>query len=125
MRREQGWVIPAHPILLESLAHLAWCDGKLRDEETQFLWGVFQDLGIDEVVQKQLLSEFRPLPKDVDLLAACPDVGTRKEFLRLAADLVWSDGELCDEEWLVLRHFCRAFSLKKHTWEQLRSWLTP
>jgi tellurite resistance protein len=116
-------MIHNQPVLLESLVHLAWCDGQLRDEELQFLRDLFQELGVEHFLQERWLTEGPPLPKEGDLIVACPDPGTRREFLKLAARLAWVDGELSDPEWLVLKHFCQTLGVRKHTWIELQTWL--
>jgi len=116
-------MIPAQPVLLNSLAYLAWSDGLLRDEEIQFLRDLFLELGVDSGVQDALLAEAPARPKESDLVVACPDPGSRREFLRLATRLVWIDGELSDPEWLVLKSYCQTLGIIKHTWVELRNWL--
>ena len=116
-------MIPAQPVLLNSLAYLAWSDGQLRDEEIQFLTDLFLELGVDPDLRDALLAEAPARPKESDLVVACPDPGSRREFLRLATRLVWIDGELSDPEWLVLKSYCQTLGIIKHTWVELRNWL--
>ena len=118
-------MIPTNPVLIHSLVHLAWCDGLLTAEEITFLRDLFRELGIDQGSLETLLSQDCPLPKEQELLIACPDSGARRTFLALAVRLAWSDGELSDPEWEVIKGFCRTFGLKMHTWKDLNQWLGP
>jgi tellurite resistance protein len=117
-------MIPANPVILQCLCCLAWCDGLLMDEETAFLRDVFHQLHLDVDEQEALLNYQGPLPKEQELLVACPDSGTRRSFLRLAVDLAWSDGELSDPEWDVIKGFCQTFAMRIRTWQELNSWLS-
>lgn len=117
-------MIPANPLLLQTLCCLAWSDGQVVEQETAFLRGVFHQLHLDVDEQEALLAFQGPPPKEQDLLVACPDSGTRRSFLRLAVDLAWSDGELSDPEWDLIKSFCRTFSLRIRTWQELNAWLS-
>lgn len=96
----------------------------LMDEEADFLRNVFHRLHLDVDEQEALLSYQGPLPREQELLVACPDPGTRRSFLRLAVDLAWSDCELSDPEWDMLRGFCQTFAMRIRTWQELNSWLS-
>lgn len=96
----------------------------LMDEEAAFLRDVFHRLHLDVDEQEALLNYRGPLPKEQELLVACPDPGTRRSFLRLAVDLAWSDGELSDPEWDMIKVFCQTFAMRIRTWQELNSWLS-
>lgn len=116
-------MITANPALLKTLCCLAWSDGKVVDQEEAFLRNVFHQLHLDVEEQEALLAYAGPLPKEQDLILACPDPGTRRSFLRLAVDLAWSDGELSDPEWDLLKSLCVTFAMRIHTWQDLNRWL--
>ncbi len=117
-------MITANPVLLKFLCSLASCDGKLVDQEESFLRNIFHQLHLDVDEQESLLAFQGPLPKEQELLVACPDPGTRREFLRLAVDLAWSDGELSDPEWDLIKGFCSTFTMRIRTWQELNNWLS-
>ena len=116
-------MITANPVLLQTLCCLAWCDGMLMDDESDFLREVFHKLHLDVDEQETLLNYQGPLPKEQDLLMACPDPGTRRSFLRMAVDLAWCDGELSDPEWDIIKSICQTFAMRIRTWQELNSWL--
>lgn len=118
--------IPANPVLLECLAHLAWCDGFLMDEEAELLENLFEQMELPQPDRQRLLSGPHPLPSSRAIGVACPDPGTRKEFLKVAYRLASIDEELSEEEWAPLGEICKALSLKIHNWEDLKHYLdTP
>lgn len=117
-------MITANPVLLKTLCCLAWSDGQVVEQEKLFLRTIFHQLHLDVDEQETLLAYEGPLPKEQDLLVACPDPGTRRAFLRLAVDLAWADGELSDPEWDLLKGFCRTFSMRIRTWQELNAWLS-
>lgn len=112
-----------NPVLLRSLTHLAWVDGKLAEEEVTFLRALYRELGVELYLQEELLSQECPQPKEQELLIACPDPGTRRTFLQTAVDLAWSDGELSDTEWGLIKSWCWLFSMKIRSWQDLQRWL--
>ena len=115
-------MIAANPVLLQTLAHLAWCDGLLMEEEEAFLRGLFHQLNLDVDEQLALLNFQGPPPRDQDLLVACPDPGARRSFLRIAVDLAWCDAELSDPEWDLIKGYCQTFGMRIHTWNDLKNW---
>lgn len=117
-------MIPANPVLLHCLCCLAWSDGKVVEPEENFLRNVFHQLNLDVDEQEALLTFEGPMPTEQALLVACPDPGTRRSFLRLAVDLAWSDGELSDPEWDLIKGFCQTFTMRIRTWQELNSWLS-
>ena len=118
-------MIPPNPALVQCLAHIAWSDGAIVDQEVTFLRDLFQQLGVERYLQDSLLTQECPLPKEADLQAACPDPGTRRSFLKVAVELAWVDGELSDPEWEVLKQLCWLFSVKVRSWQELNQWLRP
>lgn len=115
--------IPANPVLLECLAHLAWSDGFLMDEEAGFLVNLFDQMDVPQAERQRLLSGPHPLPSSRAIGVACPDPGTRKEFLKVAYQLANIDNELSQEEWVPLGEICKALSLKIHNWQDLKHYL--
>ncbi len=119
---EAARMIPANPVILQTLSCLAWCDGLLMEEEEAFLRDLMHQLHLDVDEQHAMLNYQAPLPKEQELLVACPDPGARREFLRLAVDLAWCDGELSDPEWDLIKGFCQTFGMRIHTWTDLKNW---
>jgi len=96
----------------------------MADVERDYLRDVFTQMGLSIEEQDQLLASPQELPNDTELCAACPDPGSRREFLKIANHLTRMDQNLQDVEWVALRHICQAFSMHhiRH-WDQLQSWL--
>lgn len=123
-RAEGRAMIPPHPVLLDCLVHLAWCDGSLQEPERDYLRELFTQMGLTIEEQDALLAGPRPLPADTAICAACPDPGTRREFLKIANCLTRLDENLDDSEWLALRHILQAFMMHNiRHWDQLQNWL--
>ncbi len=117
-------MIPAHPALLQCLVHLAWCDGQISEAERLFLRDVLTKVGLSIEEQDALLETSQPMPKDTDLAAACPDLGTRRQFLKIANQLTQLSTNLNDEEWTALKTVCHAFAMRRiRHWQDLQTWL--
>lgn len=118
-------MIAPNPVLLDCLCYLAWCDGHFHEAERKFMQEVLTQMGLTIEEQDHLLAAPRPMPDEMALAAACPDLGTRREFLKLANRLTRLDDNLADEEWMGLRHICQAFGMRRiRHWDQLQSWLS-
>lgn len=109
--------------LVDCLGHLAWCDGMLFDDEFECLSGILDQLQIPVTEQERVLKKKPALPDGAALRAACPDEAARRRLLGAALRLSEVDGDLADEEWVVVEQLCKAFEVPAEDWGQLQAWL--
>lgn len=112
-----------HIVVLDALAHLAYADEILFDEERQFLVRLLDQAGIPASQRGRWLEKVPPLPTANQLREALPQPEQRRDFLDNVLRLAKVDDDFDDSEWKVLQTLCRALDAPADTPEELRSWL--
>ncbi len=91
--------------LIKILVATAWLDGRIQPEEQKYLQKVAQDAGITEDHElKPLLYGQRPVSKEEcyrwvsDYLGKHPTAEACQQLLEDLSGLIYSDGDVADEE---------------------------
>ena len=110
--------------VLDALAHLAYADEILFDEEREFLVQCLDEAGIPASQRSRWLDKVPPPPTADELREALPEIEQRREFLGKVMTLAKIDDDFDDSEWKVVQEFCRALEAPGDSPEQLKEWLS-
>jgi hypothetical protein len=101
---------PADDALLRLLAHMAYSDGIVHDDELEFLARVRPGLNPDQLRDWALKHGGAELDLD-SVVSALETPDEQWKCLRYAARMAWKDAELADEERELLARLARGMKL--------------
>ncbi len=101
---------PIDTTLLTLLAHVAFADGQVGDEEFTLLARLFPGLGSGAILER--VTQALDAGLDVDALkAALPTPVDRSKALRFATHMAWADDDLHPGEGELIRRLARELGV--------------